>query len=89
MVMHDSVPSQAVATVLGLPQLRYSLDIDLGGQAPCHLVAQAAAAVATGQAKAVLVFRAMNGRSGTAGRHHAVRRQAAPSTATRSATTPT
>jgi acetyl-CoA acetyltransferase len=64
MVMHDSVPTQAVATVLGLPQLRFSLDIDLGGQAPCHLVAQAAAAVTTGQADAVLVYRAMKGRSG-------------------------
>ncbi len=64
MVMHDSVPTQAVATVLGLPQLRFSLDIDLGGQAPCHLVAQAAAAVTTGQAEAVLVFRALKGRSG-------------------------
>ncbi len=64
MVMHDSVPTQAVATVLGLPQMRFSLDIDLGGQAPCHLVAQAAAAVTTGQAKAVLVYRAMKGRSG-------------------------
>jgi acetyl-CoA acetyltransferase len=65
MVMHDSVPTQAVATVLGLPQLRFSLDLDLGGQAPCHLVAQAAAAVSTGQAEAVLVFRAMKGRSGS------------------------
>ena len=64
MVMHDSVPTQAVATVLGLPQMRFSLDVDLGGQAPCHLVAQAAAAVTTGQAKAVLVYRAMKGRSG-------------------------
>ena len=41
MVMHDSVPTQAVATVLGLDQLRFSLDVDLGGQAPSHLVAQA------------------------------------------------
>jgi acetyl-CoA acetyltransferase len=64
MVMHDSVPTQAVATVLGLPELRYSLDIDLGGQAPSHLVVQAAAAVTTGQADAVLVYRAMKGRSG-------------------------
>jgi acetyl-CoA acetyltransferase len=63
-VMHDSVPTQAVATALAVPQLRFSLDIDLGGQAPCHLVAQAAAAVSTGQARHVLVFRAMNGRSG-------------------------
>lgn len=64
MVMHDSVPTQAVATVLGLEQLRYSLDVDLGGQAPCHLVTQAAAAITSGQAAAVLVFRAMKGRSG-------------------------
>jgi len=64
MVMHDSVSTQAVATVLGLEQLRFSLDIDLGGQAPCHLVAQAAAAIGSGQAEAVLVFRAMKGRSG-------------------------
>ena len=43
---------------------RWALDVDLGGQAPCHLVAQAAAAVTTGQARHVVVFRAMNGRSG-------------------------
>src|SRR4051812_21562381 len=55
-VMHDSAPTQAVATTLALPQMRWSLDIDLGGQAPCHLVTQAAAAIATGQADHVLVF---------------------------------
>jgi len=64
MVMHDSVPTVALASSLALPGLRWALDIDLGGQAPCHLVVQAAAAVATGQARHVLVFRAMNGRSG-------------------------
>jgi acetyl-CoA acetyltransferase len=64
MVLHDSVPTQAVATTLGIEQMRFSLDIDLGGQAPSHLVAQAAAAVTTGQANAVLVYRAMKGRSG-------------------------
>lgn len=64
MVMHDSVPTVALASALALPRLRWALDIDLGGQAPCHLVVQAAAAVATGQAEHVLVFRAMNGRSG-------------------------
>ncbi|MCU1388833.1 MAG: Acetyl-CoA acetyltransferase [Ilumatobacteraceae bacterium] len=64
MVMHDSVHSQAVSTALALPTLRYSLDVDLGGEAPCHLVTQAAAAVTTGQARHVVVFRALNGRSG-------------------------
>ncbi len=64
MVMHDSVPTVAVASSLAVPGLRWALDIDLGGQSPCHLVAQAAAAVSTGQANHVLVFRALNGRSG-------------------------
>ena len=64
MLMHDSVPAQAVATGLALPQLRYTVDAQLGGQAPCYLVWLAAAAVATGQAENVLVFRALNGRSG-------------------------
>ena len=64
MVMHDSVPTVAVASSLALPQLRWALDIDLGGQSPCHLVVQAAAAIATGQANHVVVFRSLNGRSG-------------------------
>lgn len=64
MVMHDSVPCQAVATVLGLPSQRLLLDVDLGGQAPCYLVGLAAAAVKAGMARNVVVFRAMNGRSG-------------------------
>jgi acetyl-CoA acetyltransferase len=64
MLMHDSVPAQAVATALALPGLRFSVDADLGGQAPCHLVSLAAMAVETGRARNVLVFRALNGRSG-------------------------
>lgn len=64
MVMHDSVPTPAVATTLAVPELRVGLDVDLGGQAPCFLVAQAAAAVAAGDAEVVLVYRAMKGRSG-------------------------
>jgi acetyl-CoA acetyltransferase len=63
-LMHDSVPCQAVATALAVPELRLALDVDLGGQAPCHLVGVAAMAVETGRARNVLVFRAMNGRSG-------------------------
>ncbi|MGH3319380.1 MAG: thiolase C-terminal domain-containing protein [Streptosporangiaceae bacterium] len=66
----DSVSTQAVATALGVPELQYALDLDLGGQAPCLLVAQAAMAVASGVARHVLVFRALNGRSGVrVGRH--------------------
>ena len=65
-VSNDSVPAQAVATVLGLPQLRYGNDLMMGGQAACNLVGQASNAVACGQARHVLVYRAMNGKSGNA-----------------------
>lgn len=61
---NDSVPSQAVATALGLPDCRLLTDVSLGGQAPCYLVMQAAAAIHVGMARNVLVFRALNGRSG-------------------------
>ena len=63
MVMHDSVPCQAVATCLAVPQLAVALDVDLGGQGPCYLTWLAANLVETGAARAVLVFRALNGRS--------------------------
>ena len=64
MVMHDSVKCQAVATTLAVPGLRWSVDLDLGGQAPCHLVGLAASAIESGHADAVVLYRAMNGRSG-------------------------
>ena len=63
-LMHDSVPAQAVATGLSLPGLNLALDLDQGGQAPCYLVSLAADAVKSGRARNVLVFRALNGRSG-------------------------
>ena len=59
----DSVPAQAVASALAVKDLRYSLDLELGGQAPCFAVAQAAAAVAAGVAETVVVYRALKGRS--------------------------
>ena len=64
MLNGDSVLSLAVGTALGIPELRFALDLNLGGQAPCHLVWQAVNAIRAGQAKHILVFRAMNGRSG-------------------------
>jgi acetyl-CoA acetyltransferase len=64
MVSDDSVPCVAVSSVLGLGPLRTVLDLQLGGQAPCHLVWQAAQAVARGDAEVVVVYRALNGRSG-------------------------
>lgn len=63
-VMKDSVPCQSVATALALPQLRLALDLDMGGQAPCYLVGLASAMVASGTVDNVVVFRALNGRSG-------------------------
>jgi acetyl-CoA acetyltransferase len=60
----DSVACQAVATALAVPQLTYALDLNMGGVAPALCVMQAAMAVASGVASNVLVFRALNGRSG-------------------------
>jgi acetyl-CoA acetyltransferase len=62
--LEDSVPAQAVATALGTPGSNWLLDLNLGGQAPCYLVTQAAMAVHLGLARHVVVFRALNGRSG-------------------------
>ena len=62
--LEDSVPAQAVATALGSPGSNWLLDLNLGGQAPCYLVTQAAMAVHLGMARHVVVFRALNGRSG-------------------------
>ncbi len=64
MLNDDSVPCVAVASALGAGPLRTVLDLQLGGQAPCHLVWQAAQAVERGDAAAVVVYRALNGRSG-------------------------
>lgn len=61
----DSVSGEAVATVLALPELRFVMDFNQGGQSPCFMVQQAAMAVAQGYAENVLVFRALNGRSGS------------------------
>jgi acetyl-CoA acetyltransferase len=63
-VLNDSAPCVAVASALAVPELRFVVDADLGGQAPCYLTWLASMAVATGQAEHVLVFRALNGRSG-------------------------
>jgi acetyl-CoA acetyltransferase len=64
MLSDDSVPCVAVSSALGMGELRSVLDLQLGGQAPCHLVWQAAQTVARGDAEVVVVFRALNGRSG-------------------------
>jgi acetyl-CoA acetyltransferase len=60
----DSVPAQAVAAALGMGDLTHTLDSGLAGQAPCYLVAHAATMVGTGVARNIVVYRALNGRSG-------------------------
>ncbi len=64
MVLNDSVSCGALATALGLPELRWVMEFQHGGQSPCHVVGLAAMAVACGYAENVVVFRALNGRSG-------------------------
>lgn len=61
---NDSSPTRDVATALQLPALRWWSDASVGGNFACAAVAQAAMAIATGMARHVLVYRAMNGRSG-------------------------
>lgn len=60
----DSVPTTAVATAVGLPELHWALDLASGGMAPSFAVMNAAMAIHSGVADAVVVFRALNGRSG-------------------------
>jgi acetyl-CoA acetyltransferase len=60
----DSECGEAIATAMALPQLRYLFDFNMGGQAPSYLVGNAAMAIATGHAENVIIFRALNGRSG-------------------------
>lgn len=62
--MGDSVPAQAVATSLDIEDIGYLLDLSLGGQSPCYLVALADAAIRAGLARTVVIYRALNGRSG-------------------------
>jgi acetyl-CoA acetyltransferase len=60
----DTAYSGVVGTSLGLKDLHYFSDHTAGGNVACAVVIQAAMAVATGQAKHVAVYRALNGASG-------------------------
>lgn len=64
MVLNDSVSCEALATALAVPELRWVLDFQQGGQSPSHVVGQAAMAIAQGYADNIIIFRALNGRSG-------------------------
>jgi len=60
----DLVTHNELADALGIPNLTYWGISGAGGSAAPAQVAQAVAAIESGQASTVLVFRALNGRSG-------------------------
>ena len=60
----DLVRHNDLAEALGIRQLNYWGECGPGGVAPCAMVGQAVGAILSGQAATVVVFRALNGRSG-------------------------
>lgn len=60
----DSVPTESVAAGLGLTEVNYAFDWYGGGFAPCALIETACMAISSGRCQSVLIYRAMNGRSG-------------------------
>jgi acetyl-CoA acetyltransferase len=60
----DSVPVRSVAQALGLDASNWYCDILGGGSYSCATIAQAAMAISLGLCRHVLVYRALNGRSG-------------------------
>jgi acetyl-CoA acetyltransferase len=61
----DTVRPYSLAASLGMKNLHYWADTGPGGVAPCMMMGLAMGAVLSGQAKAVLAFRSLNGRSET------------------------
>lgn len=61
---NDSVPSESVGAAVGAGDLTYAMDFAQGGQSASYMVMHAAMAIEAGLASNVLVFRALNGRSG-------------------------
>lgn len=61
---YDTVHHSDIGHWLGLSNLTYWGATGTGGASPCGMVGQAVAAIMSGQANNVLVYRALNGRSG-------------------------
>lgn len=61
---YDNVSPAMLARTLGTRDLRWYGEIPFGGIAQCGVVAQAAAAIASGISETVVVWRALNERSG-------------------------
>jgi acetyl-CoA acetyltransferase len=62
--MNDSVPVTLVARSLGIGELRWHNDIAGGGTQCASILVDAAMAIDAGLADTILVYRALNGRSG-------------------------
>ncbi|MGE0308961.1 MAG: lipid-transfer protein [Acidimicrobiia bacterium] len=60
----DRVAPNDLAHSLGIEHLTFWGTTTTGGGAPCGMIGQAVAAILSGQASTVLVYRALNGRSG-------------------------
>lgn len=60
----DSASPLEVSQALDIPELSWSVDVGGGGNVVANVVATAAAAIAAGLCRAVLVYRSLNGRSG-------------------------
>jgi len=73
---YDNVTPAMVVRSLNIPDVRWFSDVPFGGTAQCGVIAQAAAAIASGIARTVVIWRALNERSGVrygrAERHIAV-----------------
>lgn len=60
----DSVSPESICTSLAMPQINYLMDWYSGGIATCALVGLAEMLVNSNTCKSVLIYRALNGRSG-------------------------
>lgn len=61
----DVVTEAAIVNALGLPRLTYCGETEFGGVNCCAAIGQACAAIGAGLASCVVVYRALNARSGT------------------------
>jgi len=61
---YDNVSPAMLVRAMGIRDVRWYGEIPFGGTAQCGVVAQAAAAIAAGIAETVVVYRALNERSG-------------------------
>ena len=59
----DHVSPGAIIGALNLSHVSFAAEVGVGGSAPCAMVGAAVAAILSGQARHVLVYRALNGRS--------------------------